>query len=102
MGGHIRPNQFESYQVLHFAVARFIHSAHAAFTEELQNLVASAEHIAWRQLVSFRECCGVSRLRGRRGRVYKRYIVVQSILLTRTIRWFDFGRSLVRTWEIPA
>ena len=41
--GKFRANDFQRDEAVHFAVARFIHSAHAALAEELQDFVARSE-----------------------------------------------------------
>src|SRR4029077_11130650 len=44
--GQFWANQFESYEAVQFSISGFVHRAHAAFAEQLQNFVTSSEDIA--------------------------------------------------------
>ena len=43
--GQIPANHFQRNEAIQFAVLGFVHRAHAAFAQQLQNFVASADHV---------------------------------------------------------
>ena len=46
MTGEFRTDHLDGDGAIHFAVPRLIHGSHAAFAEDLQNLVAAGEDVA--------------------------------------------------------
>ena len=78
---HLRANQFQRNDMVHFPVKCFVDRAHAPFSEHVQNLKAAAEHVAGLQLVLFRKNIRKPWLPGgrRRGWIQIGHIACRSI-----------------------
>ena len=46
VGGEVAANHFERNKAVQFAILGFVHCAHAAFAQKLQNFITSAEYVS--------------------------------------------------------